>query len=90
LIDAWEIGNRDDLFNPVGLKRLPLIAGSDFHKPKHLTSWKTMLWCEKDPEAIKECIRRNQDVSITLYRDHRFGGESEDREEKRGAAERRG
>ena len=89
LIDAWEIGNRDDLFNPVGLKRLPFIAGSDFHKPKHLTSWKTMLWCEKDPEAIKECIRQNKDVSITLYRDHRFGGESEEREEKRGVAERK-
>ena len=84
LIDAWEIGNRDDLFNPVGLKKLPLIAGSDFHKPKHLTSWKTLLWCEKEPEAIKECIRRNKDVSITLYRDHRFGGESEERDEKKG------
>ena len=90
LIDAWEIGNRDDLFNPVGLKRLPLIAGSDFHKPKHLTSWKTMLWCEKDPEAIKDCIRKNKDVSITLYRDHRFGGESDEREEKKGFAERKG
>jgi hypothetical protein len=88
LIDAWEIGNRDDLFNPVGLKRLPFIAGSDFHKPKHLTSWKTMLWCEKDPEAIKECIRQNKDISITLYRDHRFGGESEEREEKRAQAEK--
>jgi len=84
LIDAWEIGNRDDLFNPVGLKKLPFIAGSDFHKPKHLTSWKTLLWCEKDPEAIKECIRKNKDVSITLYRDHRFGGEVEERDEKRG------
>jgi hypothetical protein len=73
LIDAWEIGNRDDLFNPVGLKRMPFIAGSDFHKPKHLISWKTLLFCEKDPEAIKECIRQNRDVSITLYRDHRFG-----------------
>ena len=83
LIDAWEIGNRDDLFNPVGLKRMPFIAGSDFHKPKHLTSWKTLLWCEKDPEAIKECIRQNKDVSITLYRDHRFAGEVVEREEKR-------
>jgi hypothetical protein len=85
LIDAWEIGNRDDLFNPVGLKKLPFIAGSDFHKPKHLTSWKTLLWCEKEPEAIKECIRKNKDVSITLYRDHRFGGEIDERDEKRAA-----
>jgi len=73
-IDAWEIGNRDDLFNPVGLKRLPFIAGSDFHKPKHLTSWKTLLFCEKDPEAIKTCIRENRDLSITLYRNHPWAG----------------
>lgn len=73
LIDAWEIGNRDDLYNPVGLKRLPFIANSDFHKPKHIHSWKTMLFCEKDPEAIKQCIRINRDVALTLYRDHLFG-----------------
>lgn len=79
LLDAWEIANRDDLFNPVGLKKLPFIANSDFHKPKHIYSWKTLLYCEKDPEAIKHCIRLNRDVSLTLYRDHRFG--LEEREE---------
>lgn len=68
LLDAWEIANRDDIFNPVGLKKLPLIANSDFHKPAHIHSWKTILHCEKDPEAIKECIRRNESVSISLYR----------------------
>ncbi len=78
LLDAWEIANRDDIFNPVGLKRLPFVANSDFHKPKHIHSWKTVLWSEKDPEAIKECIRINRDVSITLYRDHRFGLELAD------------
>ncbi len=69
LIDAWEIANRNNIFPPVGLKRLPFLANSDFHKPKHIYSWKTLLCCEKDPEAIKECIRRNEHVSITLYRD---------------------
>ncbi len=78
LLDAWEIANRDDLFNPVGLRKLPFIASSDFHKPKHIHSWKTLLWCEKDPEAIKHCIRLNRDVSLTLYRDHRFGLEERD------------
>jgi UDP-N-acetylglucosamine:LPS N-acetylglucosamine transferase len=73
LLDAWEIANRDDIFNPVGLKKLPFIASSDFHKPKHIHSWKTMLYCEKEAEAIKHCIRVNRDVSLTLYRDHRFG-----------------
>ncbi len=73
LLDAWEVANRDDIFNPVGLKRLPFIANSDFHKPKHLFSWKTALFCEKSPEAIKECIRVNRDVFITLYRDAKIG-----------------
>ncbi len=79
LLDAWEVANRDDIFNPVGLKKLPFIASSDFHKPKHIYSWKTLLYCEKDPEAIKHCIRVNRDVSLTLYRDHRFGLEIDER-----------
>jgi len=78
LLDAWEVANRDDIFNPVGLKKLPFIASSDFHKPKHIHSWKTLLYCEKEAEAVKHCIRVNRDVSITLYRDHRFGLEERD------------
>ena len=69
LIDAWEIANRNNIFTPVGLKRLAFLANSDFHKPKHIYSWKTLLHCEKDPEAIKECIRKNERLAITLYRD---------------------
>ncbi|PAW86972.1 MAG: UDP-N-acetylglucosamine--LPS N-acetylglucosamine transferase [Pedosphaera sp. Tous-C6FEB] len=69
LLDAWEIANRNDIFSPVGLKRLPFIANSDFHKPQHIYSWKTLLQCEKEPDAIKACIRRNEHVSITLYRE---------------------
>ncbi|MFQ3577700.1 MAG: PHP domain-containing protein [Verrucomicrobiia bacterium] len=73
LLDAWEVANRDDIFNPIGLKRLPILANSDFHKPKHIYSWKTVLHCAKDPEAIKQCIRINRDLAITLYRDYRSG-----------------
>ena len=69
LLDAWEIANRNNIFNDVGLKRLPFMANSDFHKPKHIYSWKTLIHAEKDPEAIKDCIRRNEHVAITLYRD---------------------
>lgn len=68
VIEAWEIANRNNLFTPVSLRRLPFFANSDFHKPKHIFSWKTLLNCAKDPEAIKDCIRRNENVSITLYR----------------------
>jgi UDP-N-acetylglucosamine:LPS N-acetylglucosamine transferase/predicted metal-dependent phosphoesterase TrpH len=69
LLDAWEIANRNNIFNDVGLKRLPFMANSDFHKPKHIYSWKTLIHAAKDPEAIKDCIRRNEHVAITLYRD---------------------
>ena len=71
LIDAWEIANRNNIFDCVGMKGLPFLANSDFHKPKHIYSWKTLLYCEKSPEAIKQCIRRNEHVSITLYRKDR-------------------
>ncbi|HXP60414.1 MAG TPA: hypothetical protein VN829_07985 [Dongiaceae bacterium] len=68
IIDAWEIANRNNIFTPVGLKRLAYLANSDFHKPKHIYSWKTLLHCEKEPEAIKQCIRKNERISLTLYR----------------------
>ncbi|HEY1173301.1 MAG TPA: glycosyltransferase [Verrucomicrobiae bacterium] len=69
LIDAWEIANRNDIFNPVGTRQLPFVANSDFHKPKHIYSWKTLLNCEKNADAIKECVKKNEHVAITLYRD---------------------
>jgi len=75
LIDAWEIANRNNIFTPVGLKRLAFLANSDFHKPKHIYSWKTLLRSEKHPEAIKECIRNNELVAITLYRDNLVGAQ---------------
>jgi len=58
------------MFNPVSAKRLPYIASSDFHKPKHIYSWKTLVSCEKNPEAIKQCIRKNERIAITLYREN--------------------
>ena len=68
MFDAWEVANRDDLFNVVGLKKFNYIANSDFHEPKHLRSWKTLLRCEKNVESVKEAIRKNDRVSLFLYR----------------------
>ncbi|NTV53878.1 MAG: phosphotransferase [Syntrophaceae bacterium] len=67
-IDAWEIANRDDVFNVISLKKYNYIANSDFHKARHLYSWKTLLNCEKDVDAVKNCIRHNKGVAITLFR----------------------
>ncbi len=67
-LDAWEIANRDDVFNVISLKKYPYIANSDFHQARHLYSWKTLLNCEKSIEAVKQCIRHNKGVAITLFR----------------------
>ena len=68
LVDVWEAANRDDLFSVTSLKHYPYVANSDFHKPKHLYSWKTLLRCEKSWDAVARTLRANVDVALTLYR----------------------
>jgi len=68
LVDVWEAANRDDLFPVTSLKHYPYVANSDFHKPKHLYSWKTLVRSEKNWPAIKSALRRNIDVALTLFR----------------------
>ena len=67
-VDVWEAANRDDLFSVTSLKHYPYVANSDFHKAKHLYSWKTLLRCEKNWEAVAAALRANVDVALTLYR----------------------
>jgi predicted metal-dependent phosphoesterase TrpH len=68
LVDVWEAANRDDLFSVTSLKHYPYVANSDFHKPKHLYSWKTLLRCEKNWESVARALRSNVDVALTLFR----------------------
>jgi predicted metal-dependent phosphoesterase TrpH len=68
LVDVWEAANRDDLFSVTSLKHYPYVANSDFHKPKHLYSWKTLVRCEKNWPSIKAALKANTDIAITLYR----------------------
>jgi predicted metal-dependent phosphoesterase TrpH len=68
LVDVWEAANRDDLFSVTSLKHYPYVANSDFHKPKHLYSWKTLLKADKNWESIAAVLRANVDVALTLFR----------------------
>jgi predicted metal-dependent phosphoesterase TrpH len=68
LVDVWEAANRDDLFSVTSLKHYPYVANSDFHKPKHLYSWKTLLRCEKNWPSVKAALKTNRDVGLMLYR----------------------
>jgi hypothetical protein len=68
LVDVWEAANRDDLFSVTSLKHYPYVANSDFHKPKHLYSWKTLVRAEKTWPAVQDALRQNVDIALTLYR----------------------
>ena len=68
LVDVWEAGNRDDLFSVTSLKHFPYVANSDFHKPKHLYSWKTLVRAEKNWPAVRNALRANVDIALTLFR----------------------
>jgi hypothetical protein len=62
LVDVWEAANRDDLFSVTSLKHYPYVASSDFHKLKHLYSWKTLVRCEKNWDAIAYALRHGLDT----------------------------
>jgi predicted metal-dependent phosphoesterase TrpH len=72
LVDVWEAANRDDLFSVTSLKHYPYVANSDFHKAKHLYSWKTLLRAEKRWDSIADALRANTDVALTLFRQERW------------------
>lgn len=64
--DAWEVASGPHIFQEVAATKLPKIANSDLHHKGQLRSWKTVLDCERHPEAILRAIRR-QEVSFRFY-----------------------
>lgn len=64
--DAWEIASGPFIFDEVAATRLPKIASSDLHQPRQLDAWKTVLNCERHPEAILSAIRK-QEIDFTFF-----------------------
>jgi len=64
--DAWEVASGRVLFKEVANSGLPLIANSDLHHPRQISSWKTQLTCARSREAIFHAIRRQQ-VDFVYY-----------------------
>jgi hypothetical protein len=56
--DAWEVASGGFLFEEVAKTKLPKIANSDLHHPRHLRSWKTLVDSEKHPQAVLQAIRK--------------------------------
>jgi len=60
LVDRFELFNRTTLFSWVAEAGLPVVATGDFHVPDHLATWKTMLPCAKDVEAVVAYLRSSR------------------------------
>jgi predicted metal-dependent phosphoesterase TrpH len=66
-VHRFELFNRHDVFAWVGRDRLPVIASGDFHRLEHLHTWKTLLHCAREEEAVVELLRSARPVSLTLH-----------------------
>jgi predicted metal-dependent phosphoesterase TrpH len=58
--DAWEVASGGHVFDEVYRAKLPMIASSDLHIRRQLSSWKTVLDCERHTEAILSAIRKQE------------------------------
>jgi predicted metal-dependent phosphoesterase TrpH len=67
LIHRYELFNRNETFAWVAQEGLPPIATGDFHSRHHIASWKTLLQCEQDEEAIVDCLRSRARVYLTPF-----------------------
>jgi hypothetical protein len=65
-IDLWEVASGRHMFPEVIEEKLPMIANSDLHRVEQMTSWKTVLSCEKNQEAIFEGLKKQQ-VDFKYY-----------------------
>jgi hypothetical protein len=43
------------------------LATGDFHRAEHPSSWKTLLRCEKDADAVLDCLRSRSRVYLTPF-----------------------
>jgi hypothetical protein len=65
LVDRYELFNRRQVFSWVANAGLPAVASGDFHRHEHLTTWKTLLPCEKHELAVVEYLRSSRPAYIT-------------------------
>lgn len=66
LIDCWEVASGAQLFDEVFRSGLPMLANSDLHHQKQITSWKTLVAADCNEGSVLRSIK-NQDVSFGFY-----------------------
>jgi predicted metal-dependent phosphoesterase TrpH len=60
LVDRFELFNRHTLFGWVARVGHPAVASGDFHRPEHLSTWKTLLPCAKSEAAVVDYLRSSR------------------------------
>ena len=69
LAHRFELFNRSQLFGWIADAGLPAVANGDFHRPEHLSGWKTMLPNPHDEEAIVAYLRTPRPVYLARLDD---------------------
>jgi hypothetical protein len=67
LVHRYELFNRDEVFGWVAEERLSPIASGDVHRAEHIASWKTLMPCEKDPDAVVDYLRSRGRVCLMPF-----------------------
>lgn len=67
LVHRYELFNRNEVFGWVAEQRLPPIASGDVHQAAHIASWKTLLPCEKDADAVVDYLRSRGRVCLMPF-----------------------
>jgi hypothetical protein len=65
-MDAWEVASGSTLFEEVYESGLPMVASSDLHQPRQMSSWKTVM---SGPRTLNNILGgiKAQDLNFTYY-----------------------
>lgn len=63
-VHRFELFNRTQLYAWVAEAELPGVASGDFHRPEHLSGWKTLVPAQRDEEALLRHLRSRRPVYL--------------------------
>jgi predicted metal-dependent phosphoesterase TrpH len=69
LAHRFELFNRSQLFGWVADAGLPAVASGDFHTPRHLAGWKTLLPSLHEEQAVVDYLRTPRPVYLARLDD---------------------
>jgi 3',5'-nucleoside bisphosphate phosphatase len=69
LAHRFELFNRSQLFGWVAEAGLPAVASGDFHTPRHLAGWKTLLPSLHEEQAVVDYLRTPRPVYLARLDD---------------------